>query len=64
MRILLLDVINDNDEFVEGLGLASIAAVLRKEKYKVKLFKSRISHIKFNDIIEYFPDIIGISVST
>jgi len=38
--------------------------VLRKEKYKVKLFKSRISHIKFNDIIEYFPDIIGISVST
>ncbi len=32
MRILLLDVINDNDEFVEGLGLASIVGCAKERE--------------------------------
>jgi anaerobic magnesium-protoporphyrin IX monomethyl ester cyclase len=64
MKILMIKTILDKEMVFEEIGLCSITAFLRKHNFNVKLMGVAKDKINYQDISDYQPDVIGVSVFT
>lgn len=60
-KILLLSVLTEKNAIItEEIGICSIAAVLEKDGFDVRLVNSTRRYLNYDQIYEYKPDIIGV----
>ena len=62
-KVLLAFIYNDQmDGTMEEIGLGIIASVLRDSGYEVKLLAANENEVNYTGILDFMPDIIGLTV--